>query len=65
MVDKKPERIYNIDYCINGVKLGAGSHEIEFYYDGSFVAACILLMLAAFAAYAAVYFIEKRRKTSA
>jgi len=65
MVDKKPERIYNIDYCIDGVKLLPGRHEVEFYYDRSFIVLCVLLMLAAFTAYAAVYFIEKRRKKGA
>lgn len=61
MVDKKPEKIYNIDYCINGVRLDAGTHELDFYYDAWPITACIMIMFGFFVIYAAVYFLEKRR----
>jgi hypothetical protein len=65
LVDKKPGKIYNIDYCINGVRLPAGKHEVEFYYDRMFVVVSIFLMFAVLAFYGAVYFTGKRRKTGA
>jgi len=64
LVDKKPERIYNVDYALDGVKLYPGSHEVEFYYDRSFIVACMALMLASFAVFGAVLYFEGRRRRS-
>jgi hypothetical protein len=62
MVDKKPEKIYNVDYALSGVRLSAGEHELDFYYDRGFIIACIGVMAAAFIAYLAVFYFEFRRK---
>jgi hypothetical protein len=62
MVDKKPGKIYNVDYALSGVRLSAGEHELDFYYDRGFIIACIGVMAAAFLAYLAVFYFEFRRK---
>lgn len=59
LVDGAPAKIYNVDFALSGVKLAAGSHKVNFYYDGSFIFACVLVMLASFLAFIAVIIAEK------
>ncbi len=59
-VDKKREKIYNVNYCLQGIRLTPGRHDIEVSYDGSYIYACMAVSLISAAALFA--FIILRRK---
>lgn len=60
-VDKKPGKIYNVDYAFMGIPLKSGIHEVDLYYskDGFFLG--LFLTLAGIMFYIFIYF--KERKT--
>jgi hypothetical protein len=55
LLDKKEDKIYNVNYMNSGIILEPGSHKIELYFDGWYIYAGIFAALAALLAYAAYY----------
>ncbi|MBL4862286.1 MAG: YfhO family protein [Crocinitomicaceae bacterium] len=56
-IDGKEAKIYNVNYCLRGLKLPKGKHKIEFVYDSgaydssnsiSFVLCCLVLAFVGF-----------------
>jgi uncharacterized membrane protein YfhO len=60
MVDNKPGKIYNVDYALTGVKVGAGIHELCFYYSGFEIYIYIMISAFAFLLYAGILVNKKR-----
>jgi|GEM_PF-1038433 hypothetical protein len=61
-VDKRPERIYNVDYCFMGIPVKAGEHDLDIYYGSGGFYAGLMLTLLGLAGYVAVFILERRKK---
>ncbi|MGD0566603.1 MAG: YfhO family protein, partial [Candidatus Goldiibacteriota bacterium] len=61
-VDKRPGKIYNVDYCFMGIPVKAGTHVLDIYYGMGGFYAGLMLTLAGLGAYIIVFIFERRKK---
>ena len=59
-VDKKPGKIYNVNYAFMGIPVKQGTHEIDLYYSRSGFYAGLLLTLAGAILWLLFYFKERK-----
>ena len=60
-VDKKPGKIYNVNYAFMGIPVKQGTHEVDLYYSKSGFFAGLLLTLAGILLWVIVYIIERKK----
>lgn len=60
-VDKKPGKIYNVNYAFMGIPLKRGTHDIDLYYSRAGFYAGLLLTLAGILLWVIVFVLERKK----